>query len=905
MLAQRPRIGPHLHPRPRLLGRMPDSPGWVVWLEAPYGYGKSVLAAQWAQAMEVEGWRVRWLSVAGRGLRQALALLLDLPRDSDWPALREALWVGDVLLVVEDLDEGDEITPLLSGMGGLLLLASRGHLSSQELPRLLTQGRLLHLQTADLGFTLEEAMGLFDDPALAEAAWASSAGWALPLHFSALRGEAMDPEALAEGVRDSLGSEAWQEALWLAALPYLPQGAADETSRKLAAAGFCQEIEAGYRMHALVAEALLRAYPHEVAAVVLRERQRLPLEMQAESLARSGQLRALGELIENDPVPGRLGSLDPAGMLRWDALCVGEPGPGRLLSRAWAQSVLGMVEETLASQNAVLDHPDAQPEQLLAAISWRLFEMRPEQSEEAEALLERAQAPLAAASPRSAAAFLANASIFHYKCQDWLEVAAMQERALALLEGLDEVERHTSVLRHRLAEVRWELHGELLAYIEASERQHRAQAGVSPYNAAVAQHALGVFRDLIGDPRADEHFQAAEAAGEHNRFTALSAAAERACMQGRTEAFADLVTRFGPWRDSFPEMGEHLHELWARSLRLKGLPQEALDVLAGQEGLAVAGERALALHALGREQEARQALPDPELSPLRLTRLQLLAARYRLEHRSEDLEGLLSATDVGARLLPALLPLASLPEDRPELSDAYPLPEVLASRWEAAVARRADQIPPLRVELLGAWRVRLLGEEVALTERQREMLSLMALGLDREAIGEAMWPEVEAAKVRNNLHVQLTMLRRVLEPWGRRTYLGRGGLERTDVDLWRLRQALSDGDAAAVVRLYREPLAPGVESPRVAEAREELRALVLGSYKRAASIADPVTALDFLDAALRIDPLDEEALSASLGKLSALGRTREAQRRFQDFARLLQQETGLEPLPGTRAALSG
>ena len=68
---------------------------------------------------------------------------------------------------------------------------------------------------------------------------------------------------------------------------------------------------------------------------------------------------------------------------------------------------------------------------------------------------------------------------------------------------------------------------------------------------------------------------------------------------------------------------------------------------------------------------------------------------------------------------------------------------------------------------------------------------------DGDAVAEALWPEAERRKQQNNVHVQTTLLRRALEPWGVSTYLDAGGLVRADVDLARLRAAVAAGDAAA------------------------------------------------------------------------------------------------------------
>ena len=184
------------------------------------------------------------------------------------------------------------------------------------------------------------------------------------------------------------------------------------------------------------------------------------------------------------------------------------------------------------------------------------------------------------------------------------------------------------------------------------------------------------------------------------------------------------------------------------------------------------------------------------------------------------------------------------------------------------------------------------------------MLALLALGHDRDAVAEALWPEGERRVQRNNLHVQTTLLRRALEPWGVSTYLDAGGLVRADVDLARLRAALAAGDAAACAAGYREPLAPGVDLPLVDEARGELRAKVVALWTRAAAAAtDGAEAIALLERVLEVEPLDEDALAELLVRLVRAGRRHEARRRYEAFAALAARELGVAPAQATRAAL--
>src|SRR5690606_14259512 len=215
--------------RPRLLEQLPEEAGFVVWLEAPYGYGKSVLASQWAQHLEEHGWRVAWLAAAGSEPRALLATGLGLPAASPWSAVLDALWSERTLLVLEDLeslDDHESLVPLLRDVRGLVLLASRGVVKASEMPRLVTTGTLTHLRSSDLGFTDSEANDLFEDPVTAQRLWARANGWPLPLHFASLTGDLPENQALLSGMKASLSSAQWQEALLLATLPQLPSSAA-------------------------------------------------------------------------------------------------------------------------------------------------------------------------------------------------------------------------------------------------------------------------------------------------------------------------------------------------------------------------------------------------------------------------------------------------------------------------------------------------------------------------------------------------------------------------------------------------------------------------------------------------------------------------------------------------------
>jgi DNA-binding SARP family transcriptional activator len=908
MLGFRPKLSELYVERPRLLELLPDSEGYVVWLEAPYGYGKSVLAAQWAKELERDHWRVLWMSVEGRELKPGLATLLELPGEALWGMVLDELWRKPTLLVLEDLSGSEELNPLLKDVRGLLLIASRNTLPYHELPRLATQGRVIHVQAKQLAFTSDEAKALFADEKSAEQAWQRSQGWSLPLHFAALTGETPDTEALLEGIQESLSPEAWHEALFLSTVPYLPHEAANDHGRELGKAGFAQTLEAGLRLHPLVAETLLNAYQAEAREVLKTQLQRLPVGLQAEALAKVQLLSELSQLLEHNHTLAR----DyPERLLYWASLCPSPPGPGRLLALAWSLSTLGKNEAALERLEQALAHPQTTAEQKLIALGWYLSVLAPNDKPRAQQLFETAQALLPSVSNKRAATFLINASVFYYKAQDWAGLESLQHQAQAYvkdykvkdydIKDYDNAEEHQAIIALNLAESAWEQHGDLVGLIAELERNLPIQERFNPFNVVLNHYRQGVSRALLDDARALDHFDKAQLLAQNNLREGLLAQAEKAALLSDVDAFADIARQIRVWETSDADVVERTYTLWARTLRKAGRCKEALELLETQTGLAANGERALLLHELGKKKEALKVLPDPASSKQRLIRLELQAAHYLVTQQTKDLDELLTLTTSREKILPSLIPLTALPKQRLQLSKVYPLKEVLLSGWKEAVQLRHAEIPNLGVRVLGRVSVTVLEQELDLSSRQRELLTLLSLRKTREEIGAALWPEVSIDKMRNNLDVQLNLLRKLLEPWGLTTYLTKEGLERCTVDLWRLEAALGQNDADTIVKLYK-PLAPDVDIPLVDESREELKERVVEAlFQAAQKLSESVL---YLEKLLELDPLHEEALQLLLEKLIARGRKREAMKRYQKFAEKLRTDTGLEPLGKTQQLLS-
>lgn len=899
MLGFRPRTSALYLRRDRLLRLFPEEAGFVVWLEAPYGYGKSVLASQWAETLEPEGWRILWLSAQGRDLKAALADLLNLSSELAWGQLLDGLWSEPTLVVLEDLEGGEELNPLLKDVRGLLLLASRKSLALQELPRLATQGRLLHLQAKDLAFDITEAKNLFDDEDAAKLAWERSQGWSLPLHFSALTGETLETEALIEGLKDSLSEMAWQELLFLASLPYLPATSANEASKELVRKGFAQELESAYRLHPLTAEAVQHEYLEAMRQNVRPQLPRLSLVLQAEALACTGLFDDLNELMETSI---NLAIHDAQGYLRWDALCPLAKGPGRLLGLSWALSVTGQLEPALKSYNAVIEHPNASPEQKLIALGWHIFDVGPTETLLAAQLIERARPLFARAEPKLVSSFLHNASGFYLNRYDWEAAEALIREGLGYAEQITvSGEPVLQSIQTYLAIVNWELRGDLESLI-AVRFKGLNESGDSPFNTVNNHYNLGKLLNLISDTNSLSHFEEAEQGAKHHLVAATSARAEKAALLGDALVFSSLISQVLGWQTILPSTLDRIYALWAKTLRHQGQASAALEVLASHSGSLIAIERSLCFNALGEKEAALAALPEQGSLKVRSVRLEYQAARYLISKEPQDLDQLIELSLSRERILPAFIPLAELPKERSELSLAYPLSDVLNSGWQDAITRRFAEIPQLELTVLGDFKVKVLGKDIELTDRHKAILALLSLGYNREVIGEALWPETDSKKVLNNLHVQLNFLRKLLEPWNLKTYLTETGLERCQADIWQLQAALKAKDADLVLKLYQEPFAPGVDLATIDEARDALKQNVIELLFEAAQMTEQ--AGTYLEKIMELDPLYEEALQLLLEDLLKRGRRREAQRRLYGFTAHLKRELGLEPLEETLAILN-
>jgi predicted ATPase/DNA-binding SARP family transcriptional activator len=231
-----------------------------------------------------------------------------------------------------------------------------------------------------------------------------------------------------------------------------------------------------------------------------------------------------------------------------------------------------------------------------------------------------------------------------------------------------------------------------------------------------------------------------------------------------------------------------------------------------------------------------------------------------------------------------------------------------------ALARdRVEQIaatPLIRVRALGPVEVRR-GDALLDAGSQRDLLLFLLmhpLGATKEQIGAALWPDADPAKLRNNFHVNVHRLRKVLggNEWvvaQGDTYAIRPGI---DFDAGTFERdanaALRARDAARLARaveIYRGPFFENATAGEwYLEVRDRLRELYLKSLAALARASnDPEAWQRLVDA----DPTDEDATRSLMRALAASGDQAAATRVYRRLVDVLRRELDVEPEPETAA----
>ncbi len=895
-LSLRPQLGNIYVKRNRLLEQFPDDIGHVVYLEAPYGYGKSVLAAQWAADLEKEGWRIIWLAqVANQAIGPLLASALGLAADSPAKLLRERLWEEASLLVLEDLEEGVELDFLLEELNGLLLLASRKPLESDQLKKRLSSGQASHFDASDLAFTLTETEVLTGDKTLAASLHSSSLGWSLPLHIAALTGSQPDASSLLAGIQASLNARAWQELLFLAALPYLPESAQNESTEALIQKGFVQRLESSVRLHPFIADIAFERFEHDIAQRLRQEAARLPLVLQGEAYAKTQDFENLVRILEASEA--ELWKTAPLKLVQWDTQIKGLASPHRDWVIGAAQGRLGNVEAAVKRLELALTSQDLRDADKLNIMRHLCMPLGMLDNARGNDLIAQAETLLDHVDADLAGLFLGNAALIHAYAGNYQAAIETAERALSYYP-LDSQFRLGSEIN--LALFRWHLKGDFDFRLQTQRSTLERSEALYPVQALGQCRDLAMFYWWLGDLEQTRYFLNRANQESINPAIATEVRAALAFLDNDTNLLSELSKTArafsNPYVSDMVSSYKILQELTLNKLELALYSFEASSKAAFSSSA-----YAQVLAAQGKTEEALTLLAGFDEHEDRAERLYLDASRFLITSDETYLQAFLAHTTAATRLLPGFIPITSLPK-RPELADHYPIAQVLASHWTEAIERRHAEIPDLELRLFGEVSVFLLDTPLELADRQKQIMALLGLGLSRDEIAEALWPDVDTKKQRNNLNVQLNLLRKAIEPWGLTTYLFESGLERVNSDYQALRDALDQGNREKVYQLYKEPLAPGIDLLPAIELRESLREEVVELF--ANSESESLADAPYLTRVLELEPLHEESLQQLLKLLIRRGRKREARQRYQKFAEQLEQELGLEPLGETQALIS-
>jgi len=244
--------------------------------------------------------------------------------------------------------------------------------------------------------------------------------------------------------------------------------------------------------------------------------------------------------------------------------------------------------------------------------------------------------------------------------------------------------------------------------------------------------------------------------------------------------------------------------------------------------------------------------------------------------------------------------------------------------------------PPLRVRVLGPYRVETSGGEELRAGVRRKALELLAFYLlhpdgatQEQAVG-SLWPEValgrEAQWFWNALGNLRTVARRAtgdrrLDVIRRDGERYRPDPDAFEVDLWRFESCLADAKRAAdaqdvdaetralarAAKAYGGELLEGSPDSWVTIPREDLRRRAVNAFARLAELreaeGDDEAAIAALGEGIAADPFAEELYRRAMRLQARLGRVDDVRRTFKELGRRL-ADIDVDPDPSTEALVA-
>jgi DNA-binding SARP family transcriptional activator len=198
----------------------------------------------------------------------------------------------------------------------------------------------------------------------------------------------------------------------------------------------------------------------------------------------------------------------------------------------------------------------------------------------------------------------------------------------------------------------------------------------------------------------------------------------------------------------------------------------------------------------------------------------------------------------------------------------------------------------------------------SIPRRSRLLLALLALDPDevhsRQRIAFRFWPDSSEDQARTNLRNALHHLRRAGSEVDAIVVVTPSTLalraSAVDVDVARFRAARAEHDVPGMIQAYSGDLLEDCYEDWVFDPRLRLRSDLLDALLQAAAASGP----DALTAArelVRREPLVERHHRALIAAHTAVGDRAAARRAYDECARTLERELGVEPSPATREAL--
>jgi predicted ATPase/DNA-binding SARP family transcriptional activator len=236
---------------------------------------------------------------------------------------------------------------------------------------------------------------------------------------------------------------------------------------------------------------------------------------------------------------------------------------------------------------------------------------------------------------------------------------------------------------------------------------------------------------------------------------------------------------------------------------------------------------------------------------------------------------------------------------------------LVRAQLTAATPLMANGVAALAVRALGTFEVIRDGAPVdpaALSLRSRELLLFLLCnrGATKEQIGAALWPDADASRLRNNFHVTLHRLRKVLGEGDWIAVNGETYSVAKDVvfDVDAFERALRAKRYEQAVELYRgDFFANAMAGEWADDVRDRLRndyAAALAALARARTAAGDLRgATDAYEKLFTVDAMDEEACRGLMLMLAKQGDTTGATRAYRRLADTLRRELDTQPDPAT------